>query len=791
MLTSGGVEVFTIDGRAATIRRVRPDDKAALEDLFDRASPESRRLRFFSPSTHAAHAYVAHVMSSDPSQVVALVLERGTTIVGFATAEVLDATTAEISFMVADAEHGQGIGTLLVEHLAAAARNLGIVRFTADVLHENIKMNKVFRDAGFEIKQHTESGVVEVTMSTSATAAAIEAADARECAAEATSLRPLLYPRSIALVGVRHESGGIGRAVLREVESGEFTGEIFVIHPTARSIDHQNVYPSFAALPHPVDLAVVAVPAAQVLDVVTEAADAGARSAVVLSAGFGEMGPEGARAQRALAEAARLRSIRVVGPNCLGVIANHPDIKLNATFTDILPPPGGLAVASQSGGVGIAMVDLARRTGLGILAFVSLGNKADVSGNDMLAAWMDDPNVTGAALYLESFGNTIKFARLARRFSERKPLLAVAGGRSEGGRRAGVSHTAAAAAPSVAVDALFAQSGVIGCRGVSEMIHAARLLAEQPLPRGSRLGILGNAGGLGVLAADSAARHALEVPALSEATQAGVRGLVSETLGVGNPVDLGAGATDHSLDACVDTLLGSGEIDSLLVIAARTGVAGSRDLLRGLSAVRARHPELPVLVVGLGFDEFDRTGLTVFDDAETATDSLARAVAYAAWRSTPAGELPAIDVSRARRVRMEAQQILEGPTSPSGWLAVPQCQELLAHYDIEGPLGAVSADLDGAAGHGRRLRVPRRGEGRGPERPAQDRPGAGASRRGGPVVAAAGDRLDPGRDGLALPDPRATPGGGRGRGRAGHRAGRPLRSAGDGRSRGDRDRCVG
>ena len=249
-------------------------------------------------------------------------------------------------------------------------------------------------------------------------------------------------------------------------------------------------YPSFAEAPGPVDLVLVAVPPDEVIACVEEAADAGARAAVVITSGFAEMGSAGAALQRELVRTARERGIRVVGPNCLGLLDNQPDVRLSATFGGANPPTGGLAIASQSGGVGIVVIDLARRLGLGVGHFVSLGNKADVSGNDLLAAWADDPDVTAAALYLESFGNPAKFARVGRRFAESKPLLGVVGGRSGSGQRAGASHTAAAATAAVRIDALFAQAGVIACRDAEELTETALLLAEQPLPTGPRVAVL-------------------------------------------------------------------------------------------------------------------------------------------------------------------------------------------------------------------------------------------------------------------------------------------------------------
>ena len=294
------------------------------------------------------------------------------------------------------------------------------------------------------------------------------------------------------------------------------------VHPTVTEIGGVPACPRLVDVPGPVDLAVIAVPATAVLATLADAADAGIPAAVVISSGFEELGEEGAAMQRAMLDLARRRSIRIVGPNCLGLMSNLPDISLDATFSGSVPPPGGLAFASQSGGVGIVLSDVARAMGLGVGSFVSLGNKADVSSNDLLAAWRDDPRVTAAALYLESFGNALKFARFARRFAERKPLLAVVGGRSAGGRRAGASHTAAAASPAVGVDALFAQAGVIACDGAEDMAETALLLVEQPLPRGTRVAVLSNAGGMGVLAADAADEHGLVVPELSPELRAKV-----------------------------------------------------------------------------------------------------------------------------------------------------------------------------------------------------------------------------------------------------------------------------
>ncbi len=300
-------------------------------------------------------------------------------------------------------------------------------------------------------------------------------------------------------------------------------------------------YPSVSAIPEQVDLAVISVPAAGVAGVLADAGAAGVRAAVILSAGFSEAG--GGESQAEMVRMARRHGIRLVGPNCLGVLNTDPAVRLAASFSPVLPPVGGLALASQSGAVGIAVLDHAARTGAGVSSFVSLGNKADVSGNDLLSYWFDDPATTAVALYLESFGNPRRFARIARALARRKPVLAVVSGRSVAGKRAGASHTAAAASPDVAVDTLCAQAGIVRADHLGELLDAARMLTDQPLPAGNRIAILGNAGGVNVLAADAAEPAGLRVPAASADLATRLGKLIA---GAGNPLDLGAGATPEA-----------------------------------------------------------------------------------------------------------------------------------------------------------------------------------------------------------------------------------------------------
>jgi acyl-CoA synthetase (NDP forming)/GNAT superfamily N-acetyltransferase len=695
--TVAPADVLLADGSVGVVRTLGPEDREALLTLHDEVGLDSLRLRFFSASREAGHAYVEHLLSHhEAGQVLALALWYHDRLVGLATAERNpDVTEAEVSFLVADEMRGHGVGTLLLEHLAALARTQGVRRFTADVLAENGAMIRVFLDAGFQLARHLDRGVVTVEMDTLVSEDTLRAADARESRSEAASLSALLRPRRVAVVGVRHDGSGVGCAVIDSIVQGGFHGELVVIHPTAATVRGVRAYPSFADAPGPIDLVVVAVPPEQVTACVQEAAGAGARAAVVITSGFAEMGAEGRALQRELAHTARSHDIRVVGPNCLGLLDNQPDVRLVATFAGANPPPGGLAIASQSGGVGIVVSDLACRLGLGVRHFVSLGNKADVSSNDLLAAWLDDPDVTAAALYLESFGNPAKFARLARRFAETRPVLAVMGGRSNGGRRAGVSHTAAAATPSVRVDALFAQAGVVGCRDAEELTETALLLAEQPLPTGPRLAILGNAGGLGVLAADCAARHGLTVPVLSDGLRDKIAVHVTGTIGTGNPVDSGAGGTGDGIGQIAAELLASTEVDAILLVLVQTRTLDPELTLRALLDARRAHPAKPVVAVLLGgMQSGPLEHITVLPSVESAVRSLAHAVRYADWLSAPRSSAPVTDPERLAAARTWVASYLD-ETGP-GWLAPDAASALLAPYDVS-LCGVVATGPDAAA----------------------------------------------------------------------------------------------
>ena len=694
-------DVLLRDGSIASIREVTPEDEGRLVTLHERVGPENTKLRFFSLSRTAGMDYVRHVVSS-PATVALLAIRHGR-VVALGTAEPVEPGVGEIAFLVADECHGLGIGSLLLEHLAAAARSRGMRRFVASVMADNYLMLGVLRDAGFAYERQTAWGTVEVQMDTAMSDAAQRAADERECRAERLSLAPVLAPRSVAVVGARRDGTGVGAAVLRSIVDGEFAGSVHVVHPQASSVQGVAAVRSLVDLAGGVDLVLVAVPATGVLDAVRDAVQAGCRGAVVLSSGFAEMGAEGSELQDRLLRIARDGNLRVIGPNCLGILNTDPAIRLNATFSGAVPEPGGLALASQSGGVGIVLGELARRLGIGVRQLISLGNKIDVSGNDLLAAWRDDPTVTAAGLYLESFGNAPKFARLAREFSERKPLLAVVGGRTSSGRRAGLSHTAAAASPLAGIRALFAQTGVIGCDTAEEMAECALLLQSEPLPRGRRVAILSNAGGMGVLAADAAEELGLEVPALSAALREKVGADVLGTAGVSNPVDAGAGSSPAAFGRLVDTLLGSDEIDALVVVLVATGASDAAAVIRSAGRARSRHPHKPALVVPFGDLPPAPGNVTTYRSTVAALRALGRAGLYEQWRREPHRADPPLEPDRPLRARQIAIDLLDDQTSR--WLDASSAGVLLEEYELT-PVGERVAGPDAAVAAAESLGFP-------------------------------------------------------------------------------------
>jgi acyl-CoA synthetase (NDP forming)/GNAT superfamily N-acetyltransferase len=677
-----GVDALLMDGRIVHVRRISDGDEEALSALYSRASPRSRYLRFFSAGISIDREVQRLLVSGDDH--LALLAEHDGVAIGVASYEILNGTQAEIAVLVDDAWQGDGIGSLLIEHLAAVARSAGIQELLGDVLAANVSMLRTSASLAPGVaRDHGEDpDVVRVHIPTQPDERALAAAGLRDRTAEHNSLRPLLAPASVAVIGVSRSQRGVGYEILRALLAGGFTGSIYPVNPHAKIIDGVDCYPSVGAIPERLDLAIIAVPASRVEQVTEECGAAHVGAAVVLSAGFGETGPSGVATEARLLALARGHDVRVVGPNCIGVINTDPYVRLNATFAPNSPTPGHLAVASQSGAVGVAILDSVEQSGVGISTFVSLGNKIDVSTNDLLSYWYDDVSTQAVALYVESFGNPRRFAWLARALSTRKPILAVKSGRSAGGRRAGASHTAAAAAPDVAVDTLFRQAGVLRMDTLGELLNAARLLTEQPLPTGDRVAIVGNAGGLNILAADAAEAAGLQVVEFSATLQEEFADLAPHLGGVTNPVDLGADAPPITIGRAVRALASSGEADALVVTLVATRTNDLPGSLTALSEAADDQPHLPILAVVVGGDSPLRLGkgnLPVYRLPEDAVRSLGHACRYAGWRREPTGCRPALaGIDRQAAQRTIAAALADG----AGWQPVAVTHALLACYDI-------------------------------------------------------------------------------------------------------------
>jgi acyl-CoA synthetase (NDP forming)/RimJ/RimL family protein N-acetyltransferase len=678
------------DGGLVHIRPAVPTDEAALIALDHRASDRSIYYRFFSINRHAADTYAHRLLRPSSDGHRALIALVDGDVVGVASFERITETSAEIAVLIDDQAQHKGIGTLLIEHLADVARQCGITQFIAEVLAANTAMIDVIRRLGFAVATRTEDGTVHVTITLDRIPTLVAAMDSRDRAADAASMHPLLYPRSVAVIGAGTRPRSVGHEVLRNILDGGFNGSIRVVNPHRDSVLGVASVPSALDLPTAPDLAIVAVPAAQVLDVVEACGARGVRGIVLLTAGFGELGEAGESQQRAVLAAARRLGMRLIGPNCLGLVNPDPTVRLNATFAPVTLRPGGLGLVSQSGALGIAVLAAAERRGLGFSQFVSVGNKADVSGNDLLLAWERDDRTKVIALYLESFGNPRKFARIARRVSGTKPIIAIKSGRSAAGQRAGRSHTAAAAAADTVVDALFRHAGVLRVDTMEEMLDVAQLLTDQPLPQGPQVAIIGNSGGPEILAADAADAAGLVIVELPESTRERLRQAVPTAASSQNPVDLGAAAQPADVAAALRILLDIAEVDAVITVITETSVA---DLNQILDAISEAADGKPVVAVHVGGATKSLRTLPVYAFPEPAAKALGLAWQYAQIREheTPVlTPVPGIDLHGARAL------VTDRLAAGTSWLGPSDCARLLVRYGIPMCPQRIVSDVDGA-----------------------------------------------------------------------------------------------
>ena len=681
------VYALLTDGTTIQIRPAAPEDRAAVQAMHEAMSPDHAYLRFFSISRLSAENEARRVCRAPAADHTALLGLYGGTIVGVASYEVAaPGDTAKIAFAVADDLHSRGVGTLLLEHLVSAGLRQGVRTFTAPVLATNAEMQKVFADAGLSARRRREEDVVEFTCDLPRDDADpswgtyLDAVASRERGADVASLRHVFQPASVAVVGPSRRTGTVGRAILHNIVTGGYQGHVYAVNPHAAHMEAVPCLPSVSALPEPVDLAVIAVPPAAVSGVADECGKRGVKALVVITAGLDT--PQGAD----LLAICRRYGMRLVGPNCFGVAV--PGIGLDATFAARHPAPGTVGLVMQSGGLGFALVDHLSRLGLGISSFASVGNKYDISSNDMLMWWEHDTTTRLAVLYIESFGNPRKFARTARRVSRTMPVLAVEAGRSAAGQRAAASHTAAVATPLVTREALFGQAGIIATDSLGELLDAAALLASQDIPAGNHVAVVSNVGGAGVLAADACTEYGLVVQRLSADTRRRLHPLVPPGGAVTGPVDTTATVSEDSFRRCLE-LAGADEgVDAVLALVLPTAATG--DLM---SAIRAADVRVPLAAVVLDQAEAVRLlpghagSIPAYAYPETAAHALARAATYGAWRSRPAGPVREFSDVATDDARVLVRAFLS-QTPKGGWLPPDQAAGLLACYGI--PLASLT-----------------------------------------------------------------------------------------------------
>ncbi|HEV8557655.1 MAG TPA: GNAT family N-acetyltransferase [Actinophytocola sp.] len=699
-----GVRALLADGRVVQVREPRPEDEAEMLDLHARLSERDHYLRFFGP-TSGLDLVARRITRADGGSHAALGAWLDGVLIGVANYEVLrtDLAAAEIALVVDGTAQAHGVGTLLLEHLASVGRARGLRRFVAEVLAENHRMIKVFVDAGLGYRASFDGPERHVEISLEPDERYLDAVAERERVADVASLGAVLRPESVVVVGAGRRPGSVGNAVLRNLRAAGFTGILTAVNPHADHVAGVPCWPSVADIPEVPDLAVICVPAAAVPDAVEQCGRHGIRAAVVISAGL-----SGSELGTGVLDAVRRHGMRLVGPNCVGVVNTDPAVYLDATFARGAAPAGRVGVVTQSGGVGIALMEVLRQLGLGVSTLVSTGDKYDVSGNDLLLWWQGDPGTDLAVLYLESFGNPRKFARTARNLARTKPVLAVRPAGSEVAQRAAASHTASAATPAVTRDALFEQAGVIAVDTVSELVDLIAALSWHPLPAGNRVAVLSNAGGSGVLAADACVHNGLIVAALAPGTVAALRRLLPEQASVHNPVDTTATVDAPTFAACLDVLLRAAEVDAIIAAGVPTALGDPVTAVASLT----EPPGKPVLVVRPG-QLASVTGLpgtafpaaACYADPAAAAAALARVARYATWRREPAGQLPdlaGLDVPGA--IALVRARLATDPAG--GWLDPVDVTALLDCFGIPMVRSILAEDAAAAVGAWRSIGGP-------------------------------------------------------------------------------------
>jgi acetyl coenzyme A synthetase (ADP forming)-like protein len=715
-VTSSGpydTDVVLRDGSTLRLRAPLPEDLQAIADLEKRFGPPDPAER------GPGWPPVAERLDEpeDPRQRLTLLGEAGGRLVAVARYTRLDAPadSAFVGIAVIEPLQGRGVGTRILDRLAAIAWEHGVRRFTASAPLGAERRLRMFLDSGYAVEERRDGDACLLSLSLRRTSAWLLRDAARSETAAAASMRPFFAPRGVAVVGASTHPGKIGSAILSNLRTHGYRGPLFAVHPTATTIDGVPAAPRVTAIPDSIDLAVIAVPAKAAAAVVDDCIAKGVRALVMITAGFAETGPAGARLEADLLERVRRAGIRMVGPNCMGLLSTDPSVPVNATFAPVTPPAGVLAMSTQSGALGLVILDYARSLDLGLSSFVSVGNAADVSSNDLIQYWSSDPRTRVILLYVESFGNPRNFSAIARRVGRSKPIVAVKSGRSAAGARAASSHTGALATRDVIVDALFRQAGVIRTDTIEELFDAGMLLAHQPVPRGRGVAILTNAGGPGILAADACEAHGLKLPALTETTLRTLRSFLPAEASVANPVDMIASATADHYERALTALLADEAVDSVLVIFIPPLVTRTEDVAQAVQkAVRdvtstakgdpsaVAKPVLAVFMSARGANSL-LAPIPCFRFPEAAILALARVTAYGEWLRRPESAPPSFpDAVRDAARHHVARALGRG----GGWLLPAEVEALLTTLGVPVARAATVADEDAAVRAAARIGYP-------------------------------------------------------------------------------------
>lgn len=703
------ITVILRNGQSMKMRPIEPADREKLRDLFYRVSPLTRYLRFGYMKTFMSEQELDYYTSVNPPDTYAYVA-----LMGEAEQEKIlavgrwylasDGHTAEISFLVEDNIQVRGIGTALLEQLAETALKYRIKRFVANVLSENTGMLEVFENSGFVIKKRVGQGDIELTLNLEEQEEYAKRQAYREHVARSAGVRRIVYPRSVAVIGASRDPETIGGKVFRNLLFSGFSGTVFPVNPRTSSVGGVMSYPTVEHVPGDVDVAVIIVPAEQVLDVIDQCAKKGVTGAVIISAGFDEAGPDGRERQRLLREKALSHGIRVIGPNCLGIMNTDAHTNLNASMAGTMPPRGNVSIGSHSGALGLALLDCVKNNNLGIAHFASIGNRIDISSNDLLEFWEDDENTRVILLYLESFGNPRKFSRIARRLTRKKPIIAVKAGRSEVGVKAVTSRSGALAGTDVAVDALFRQAGVIRVNTIEEMYNVAKNLANQPLPKGPGIAILTNAGGPGILAADAAINFGLAVPALSDETKRKLSSFLPKNASLANPVDIMASATGEQFGKALSILLEDPAVNAVIVI--DIPVRPFEEVASGIQKAMAGYDGEKTVLACFMMSEANKVdiGIPVYMFPEDAVLAFSHSYTYSKYRTLKEGRVPVFHEIDEERARKSLQS--SGIFSTGGWLTPEMAVGLLKEYGIPAAQTTAAFSADEAASVARKTGFP-------------------------------------------------------------------------------------